>query len=113
MTMVLSKLSDFGSEDQLRDWKNELIGRVQDYTNREEIDSWYESLKNQYERKLKANTTCFKQVGLHVAKMDRLPLFGTQPNNICWCTRWVTKYNLIFAASIVASQQQLLAIAFL
>ena len=87
MGEIINKLAEFGTNEQVHKWTNEFIEKAQDYTSRDAMDEWYETLVKSYGPRLVGTKACFLEMALHKADLDVLPKFGTQPDNICWCTR--------------------------
>ena len=86
MGQIMQKLAHFATMDKVREWTNKLLNSEIDYTNREELDDWYDSLFSQYGPKLVGTKSCVKQVTLHQVVTDLLPVYGNQPE-LCLCTR--------------------------
>lgn len=88
---IMLKLEQLAeTRDQFYNWRNELFsGPAVDYTNFEEVESWYEGLKMQYGPHFVGRQACVKQQS---ALLQMLPVI--QPLNGMWqgcylCNRYV------------------------
>ena len=83
---ILTELRNFGNEEQVFEWKDQLFSSAVDYTNREEVMEWYGTLKKQYGPRLIGHESCTKEFPLFLVDFDSLPQFDTILK--CgWCTR--------------------------
>ncbi len=84
--MILEQLELFGTDEQIRKWRNELFMGTIDYTNRELVIEWYATIKRQYGPRLEGHESCINEIPLFMGVPDSLPQYDTL--TICgWCTR--------------------------
>lgn len=83
---ILNDLRNFGSDEQVHEWKNQLLGSMVDYTNREAVMEWYGTLKKQYGPRLTGYESCVKEFPLFLADTEALPQFDTL-FKCGWCSR--------------------------
>lgn len=91
----LNKLSEIGTKKQLGEWRNDL-GKSYDYTNKEEIEKWYQTLVQQHGKRKVSEESCLFRWPLFIANnnlSDRLPQQGKM-NDCQICLRWVTSIIL-------------------
>ena len=74
---LLTKLEEFGTEEDLRTWKNSLFDKSVDYNDRDAVDEWYEKIVNIHAPRLVGHDPCFNELPLFVASTKELPMFGT------------------------------------
>ena len=66
--------------------ENQLIGGTIDYSNKDDIIEWYETIRQQYSPRLIGHESCVKAVPLYMADFKSLSKFDTMDLG-CWCRR--------------------------
>ena len=84
--VILNKLEQFGDEEQVHEWRNELFSGGKDYTNRDIVLDWYDSIKKQFGPRLEGYESCIKDIPLFLGVPEALPQYDTL-TNCGWCTR--------------------------
>ena len=78
---VIMELSKFGTENQVKQWRNELSARTDIITkNKDKIMLYIEDLRKQMNPVLIGHDTCVRRVGLYNADLHKLPKSGTITN---------------------------------
>lgn len=76
----------FGDEEQVNDWREDLFTGTTDYTNRDEVLNWFGNIKKQYGPRLERTEFCIKELPLYIGAPEALPQYDTL--TMCgWCTR--------------------------
>lgn len=83
---ILAKLQNIGTEQQMAEWRNQLFGSTLDYTDREEVLLWFESIKQQYGPRLEGYQSCINEVPLYRALPENLPQYDIL-TGCDWCPR--------------------------
>ncbi len=78
---VLDRFAKFATEYQVNRWRSELFTGSIDYTNRDSIMDWYESIRLQYGPHLVGFESCRKSYAPYLADYQSLP----QYNNMEGC----------------------------
>ena len=83
---IMDRLLKFGSQEQVYEWRNQLMGGAFDYSNKDDIIEWYEAIRKQYSPRLAGHESCTKAFTLFVADFQSLSQFGTMDQG-CWSCR--------------------------
>ena len=79
---LLDNLADYGDEDQLEKWRNELlVSGLVDYTNEQEVEKWFNDIKEKHGYRKVGEKACILQLSLFTADFNTLP----QTNKITKC----------------------------
>ncbi len=92
---ILDNLSKFATEDQVNDWRNDLVRRNIDYSNRDEILEWYEAIRLKYGPRLLGHDSCIKSKPIFIAEFKSLSQYGTI-DHCGWCSRLDPKRTTLF-----------------
>ncbi len=97
---ILDNLSKFASEDQVNDWRNDLVRRNIDYSNRDMILEWYEAIRIKYGPRLLGHDSCIKSKPIFIAEFKSLSQFGTL-DHCGWCSRLATQKMIFESISVI------------
>ena len=84
--VILNKLQSMGTDKQFNEWRNQLFSGMFDYTDRDEVLEWFDTIKQHYGPRMEGYQSCINQVPLYKGIPQNLPQYDVL-TGCGWCSR--------------------------